>query len=134
MDDQLETAVCRSPTLSLKAAVNYSNCTILQITLDLSFNIWSAKNLQISFVTVVKYTKMAKIFAFSQAHRPDARHLTFSSSIGNVSLGKRAIVNIQVTHYTTITAPSKSATSESPSSSTNAMSHHSSLNNTRRQW
>ena len=69
LDAQLETAVCRSPTLSLKAAVNYSNCTILQITLDLSFNIWIAKNLQISFVTVVKYTKMAKIFAFSQVHQ-----------------------------------------------------------------
>ena len=54
MDDQLETAVCRSPPLSLEAAVNYSNCTILQITLDLSFNIWIAKNLQISFVTVVR--------------------------------------------------------------------------------
>ena len=46
-----------------------------------------------------KRQKMVKIFAFSQAHRPDARHLTFSSSIGNVSLGKRAIVNIQVTHF-----------------------------------
>ena len=37
MDDQLETAVCRSPTLSLEAAVNYSNCTILQITLESVF-------------------------------------------------------------------------------------------------
>ena len=37
MDAQLETAVCRSPPLSLEAAVNYSNCTILQITLESVF-------------------------------------------------------------------------------------------------
>ena len=34
MDAQLETAVCRSPPLSLEAAVNYS---ILQITLESVF-------------------------------------------------------------------------------------------------
>ena len=37
MDAQLETAVCRSPPLSLEAAFNYSNCTILQITLESVF-------------------------------------------------------------------------------------------------
>ena len=37
MDAQLETAVCRSPPLSLEAAVNYSNCTIFQITLESVF-------------------------------------------------------------------------------------------------